>query len=83
MGFDENTGYLQQKAWEKNRIYYKGDGVFGGSVLFLFLKWYLPLPSCKEIGGIVLVMLGQKWVSVLFIITNIPCPHKIKHPLFA
>lgn len=60
MGFDENTGYLQENAWEKNSIYYKGDGVFGGSVLFLFLKWYLPLPCCKEIGGIVLIMLDQK-----------------------
>lgn len=63
MDFDENTGYLLQNAWGKKQ-HYKGDGVFGGSVLFLFLKRYLPLPSCKEIGVIVSVRLKVGFSSI-------------------
>ena len=56
MGFDENTGYLQQNAWGKSLFITKEMECI--EVLFVFLlKSCLPPPS-EEIGDIVSVIFG-------------------------
>lgn len=49
MGFDENTGYLQQNTWGKQYLLQRRWSIWGFCFISL-LKWCLPLPSCEEIG---------------------------------
>lgn len=82
MGFDENTGYLQQNAWEKKQYLLQRRWCVWGFCFISLFEMVSPTSLLQRNWWHCFNNVRSK-VSFSSIYNYIPCPHEIKDPLFA